>query len=120
MRPFIFSAFPLPEYIITRLYSGGSPREFLRTSAVLAAASALGAASPLTAASRKRSIGANDPIRIGIIGCGDRGCTAHMTGITCARRENQFRNRGAGRSIEQIARGSQFFDDNINAIRHKD
>ena len=41
-----------------------------------------GAAAPaLRAADRARIPGANDRIRIGIIGCGDRGINAHMRGI---------------------------------------
>jgi len=55
-------------------------RSFLKTSATLAAASAVGAR-PLTAAERTRSIGANSRIRIAQIGCGSRGRTAHMEGI---------------------------------------
>lgn len=59
----------------------GMPRrDFLKTTAGLA----LGvAASPrtLSAAERRRSVGANDRIRIGVIGCGDRGRNAHMEGI---------------------------------------
>jgi predicted dehydrogenase len=35
----------------------------------------------LTAAEHSRVIGANERIRIGIIGCGDRGQNAHMTGV---------------------------------------
>jgi predicted dehydrogenase len=54
-------------------------RDFLKTSAVLAAGATL--ARPLTAGERARSIGANDRIRIAQIGCGDRGRTAHMEGI---------------------------------------
>lgn len=57
-------------------------RRFLKTTTGLALSGALGAFShPLAAAERKRSIGANDRIRIGIIGCGNRGRTAHMMGI---------------------------------------
>ena len=55
-------------------------RGFLRTSVTLGAGAALGV-HYLTAAERARSIGANDRIRIGIIGCGDRGCPAHIQGI---------------------------------------
>jgi len=55
-------------------------RGFLKTSAGLAAAAYLGP-TLLTAAKRKRSIGANDRLRIGIIGCGSRGRDAHMKGI---------------------------------------
>ena len=57
-----------------------SRRTFLKTSAAMAAGVALGT-HYLTAAERARSIGANDRIRIGMIGCGDRGRTAHMQGI---------------------------------------
>ena len=60
--------------------SAVSRRTFLKTSATLTAGVALGA-HHLTAAERARSIGANDRIRIGMIGCGDRGRTAHMQGI---------------------------------------
>ena len=55
-------------------------RDFIKASATLAAGAAL-TARPLSAATRARSIGANDRIRIGIIGCGERGRTAHMAGI---------------------------------------
>ncbi len=63
-------------------------RDFLKTSAVLATGAAL--ARPLTAAERKRSIGANDRIRIAQIGCGNRGRTAHMTGIYKHVKETNF------------------------------
>lgn len=55
-------------------------RDFLKTSAAIAATAAIGSAvtSRLTAAERTRSIGANDRIRIGVIGCGDRGTNAHL------------------------------------------
>ena len=60
-------------------------RTFLKTSALavggLAAGCATPAARPLTAAERTRSIGANERIRIGQIGCGSRGVGAHMAGI---------------------------------------
>lgn len=46
-------------------------RDFLKAGAAAAAGS-------LTAAARARSIGANDRIRIGLIGCGGRGVGAHM------------------------------------------
>ena len=55
-------------------------REFLKTSTGLA----LGVLTPvvsLTAAQRARSIGANERIRIGQIGCGNRGIEAHMAGV---------------------------------------
>ena len=35
----------------------------------------------VTILKKGRAIGANDRIRIGIIGCGDRGCNAHMEGV---------------------------------------
>jgi predicted dehydrogenase len=58
-------------------------RDFLKSSATLAAGAAIASSTPtgLTAAQRKRSIGANERIRIAQIGCGNRGRTAHMTGI---------------------------------------
>jgi predicted dehydrogenase len=55
-------------------------RDFLKSSAAFAAGTVL-ASRHLTAAERTRSLGANDRIRIGIIGCGERGRTAHMEGI---------------------------------------
>ena len=42
---------------------------------------AAGAVPAVSAATLRRSVGANDRIRIGIIGCGDRGRNAHMKGI---------------------------------------
>lgn len=55
-------------------------RDFLITTAGVAAA--LGTARPsLAAATRKRSFGANDRIRIGLIGCGNRGIGFHLAGI---------------------------------------
>lgn len=67
-------------------------RDFLKTSAGLAATVALGAAitRPLSAASQKRVIGANSRIRIAQIGCGDRGRTAHMAGIHKHVKETNF------------------------------
>ena len=56
-------------------------RDFLKTSAGLALGAALASSGRLTAAERNRVVGANDRIRIGIIGCGDRGCNAHMEGV---------------------------------------
>ncbi|MSU48129.1 MAG: Gfo/Idh/MocA family oxidoreductase [Opitutus sp.] len=58
-------------------------RDFLKSSAALAAGTALATSTPkfLTAAERTRSIGANSRIRIAQIGCGSRGRTAHMEGI---------------------------------------
>jgi predicted dehydrogenase len=55
-------------------------REFIKTTARGTAAAYL-VPTVVTAATRRRSIGANDRIRIGIIGCGDRGRNAHMKGI---------------------------------------
>ncbi|MDO8542267.1 MAG: Gfo/Idh/MocA family oxidoreductase [Opitutaceae bacterium] len=63
-------------------------RDFLKTSAGLAATATL--ARPLTAAERKRSIGANDRIRIAQIGCGNRGQSAHMTGVYKHVKETNF------------------------------
>lgn len=62
-------------------------RAFLKTSTLavgglgLATGCATAPLHPLTAAERSRSIGANDRIRIGQIGCGSRGVGAHMAGI---------------------------------------
>jgi len=56
-------------------------RDFLKGSAALVVGSALAGTRGLSAAERTRSIGANDRMRIGIIGCGERGRTAHMEDI---------------------------------------
>jgi predicted dehydrogenase len=56
-------------------------RDFLKTSAGLALGAAVASSGRLSAAGRKRSIGANDRIRIGVIGCGERGRNAHMEGV---------------------------------------
>jgi predicted dehydrogenase len=45
------------------------------------AAAALAAPASVSAATQRRALGANDRIRIGIIGCGDRGRNAHMKGL---------------------------------------
>ena len=57
--------------------SSSSRRHFLKTSAGLTAGAgaALAAAKPATAASAKRISGANDRIRVGLIGCGGMGRT---------------------------------------------
>jgi len=51
-----------------------SRRQFLATASA-------GAALAFTAASYARIVGANERIAIGQIGCGGRGCDAHMTGV---------------------------------------
>lgn len=56
-------------------------REFLKTAAGLALSAAAVSSRPLSAAERRRALGANDRIRIALIGCGDRGCNAHLEGI---------------------------------------
>ena len=56
-------------------------RDFLKTSAGLALGTTLASRSHLSAAERKRASGASDRLRIGIIGCGDRGRNAHMEGV---------------------------------------
>lgn len=56
-------------------------RDFLKASAGLALGTAIASRCHLSAAERKRVIGANDRLRIGIIGCGDRGRNAHMEGV---------------------------------------
>ena len=72
-NPTPFSA-PRPEPV-----EGALPRrDFLKTSATLAAGLALGTTRPLSAASQKRVMGANDRIRIAQIGCGSRGRDAHL------------------------------------------
>jgi predicted dehydrogenase len=55
-------------------------RDFLKSSATIAAGAAIATSTPrfLSAAERKRSIGANDRIRIAQIGCGSRGRGAHL------------------------------------------
>jgi predicted dehydrogenase len=55
-------------------------RDFLKT---VAAAGAVSLIAPrgLDAATQRRSIGANDRIRIGIIGCGDRGVGTEMASV---------------------------------------
>lgn len=55
-------------------------RDFLKSTATLAAGAALASSTPtfLTAAERSRSIGANDRIRVAQLGCGSRGQSAHM------------------------------------------
>ncbi len=69
----------------TRSSSPSTPalprRGFLQTAAGLALGTALSSRRPLTAAEHRRAPGSNGRIRIGIIGCGDRGCNAHMPGI---------------------------------------
>jgi len=44
----------------------------------------------VSAATQRRSVGANDRIRIGMIGCGDRGRNAHMKGIYKHVKETNF------------------------------
>ena len=56
-------------------------RDFLKTSAGLTLGAALTTSRPLSAAERKRSVGANSRIRIAQLGCGNRGVGAHMQGI---------------------------------------
>jgi len=67
-----------------------SRRGFLKTAARLAAGAALVSHVPLSAAERARALGANDRIRIGILGCGDRGVNAHMEGIYKYVKETNF------------------------------
>lgn len=56
-------------------------RRFLQTTSTLALGATVASTRFLSAAERTRSIGANSRIRIGLIGCGDRGVNAHMDGI---------------------------------------
>lgn len=67
---------------------GQTRRDFLKT---MTAAGAVSLAMPrgVNAATRARSIGANDRIRIGIIGCGSRGIGTEMANVnTNAKAEN--------------------------------
>lgn len=59
---------------------GVSRRAFVQAAGSASAAFLVGGV-PLTAAARARSIGANERIRIGLVGCGDRGINAHMAGV---------------------------------------
>ena len=56
-------------------------RRTLLKTAGYAAASACLTPAAVSAETRRRAIGANDRIRIGVIGCGDRGRNAHMKGL---------------------------------------
>ncbi len=56
-------------------------RDFLKTVGGVAVGAALSSPRPLAAAERTRAAGANNRIRIGMIGCGDRGINAHMAGV---------------------------------------
>jgi predicted dehydrogenase len=47
----------------------------------IAGAAAAACATSVSAATHRRAVGANDRIRIGVIGCGDRGRNAHMKGL---------------------------------------
>ena len=65
-----------------------SRRNLMKIAGSAAAATAL--SSCVSAATRRRSIGANDRIRIGMIGCGDRGRNAHMKGVYKHVKETNF------------------------------
>ena len=56
-------------------------RGFIQAAASGVSLAALSPRGLLTAAEHARVMGANDRIRIGMIGCGDRGRNAHMTGV---------------------------------------
>ena len=56
-------------------------RDFLKTVGGVAVGAALTSSRPSSAAERTRAAGANNRIRIGMIGCGDRGINAHMAGV---------------------------------------
>lgn len=58
----------------------------------MAGGAAIAAALPfsVSAATRRRSVGANDRIRIGVIGCGDRGRNGHMKGLYKHVKETNF------------------------------
>jgi predicted dehydrogenase len=55
-----------------------SRRKFIGASAIAATGGMWSTMPSLAASTYKRIIGANDRIRIGLIGCGNRGATAHM------------------------------------------
>ncbi len=64
-------------------------RDFIRNSALTAFATAAAASvMPTTAAGMRRVLGANDRIRLGHIGCGTQGFTAHTKLIHQAAKEN--------------------------------
>ncbi|MDD4175039.1 MAG: Gfo/Idh/MocA family oxidoreductase, partial [Kiritimatiellae bacterium] len=67
-------------------------RSLLKLTGSAAAVSALSSCttSSVSAATRRRALGANDRIRIGVIGCGDRGRNAHMKGIYRHVKETNF------------------------------
>jgi len=56
-------------------------RQFLQTAAAGVALSAASRSPSLTAAQQRRALGANDRIRIGVIGCGSRATGALMPGV---------------------------------------
>ena len=55
-------------------------RRFVNTTGG-ASAALLASRAALTAAEQKRSVGANDRLRIGLIGCGQRGIHTHMKSV---------------------------------------
>lgn len=57
-----------------------SRRNFIRSSAIAAAGISI-LPETVNILETGKAKGANDRIRVGIIGCGDRGCNAHMEGI---------------------------------------
>ena len=65
---------------MTTAQGGINRRQFVAT-ATAASLAGVSAGAVLTAAERTRAIGANDRIRIGVIGCGDRGQNALMKGV---------------------------------------
>lgn len=69
-----------------------SRRHLLKLTGSAAAVSALSSCTTasVSAATRRRALGANDRIRIGVIGCGDRGRNAHMKGIYRHVKETNF------------------------------
>ena len=62
----------------------------LLKTASLAAASACMAPAVVSADTRRRSVGANDRLRISVIGCGDRGRNAHMKGLYAHEQATNF------------------------------
>ncbi len=75
--------------------SSVSRRGFLKQSTGIAVGAAVAPAVTLRAAERARSVGANDRIRVGQIGCGSRGIGVHM--------QNMFRQKGMNVEVVAVA-----------------
>jgi len=103
-----------------------SRRSFLRHTGTLTVAAAM------TAASYSRVVGANERIRIGVIGCGGRGYGAHMPGVHKHKAEvdheivavadpwRQRRERAAARCKEWYGREARAFVSYRDVVSLKD